>query len=445
MPSHTHHPNTRPRRSGSSSSSSRTDGRVADSGRRAASAGAVLRAVLANGPIARSTIARITGLSPASVTGHCTELTRLGLLRELPGEVRSNGAGRPHIPVDIDVSRHVVAAVHIAVKWTTTALLDLRGRVIAQHQSPHDSTDPGCVVERAAESLEALYAAYAARAPHAANAANAANARPLGIGVATGGWVDPESGVVMDHPRLGWSLVPLRDLLAERTGLPVHVDGHSRALLHGEVLFGHGQARRVGSALHVFVGNVVDAAFATRGEAHYGSRAQAGAIAHLPVEGSREPCSCGRTGCLEAAVSEQTLTRRAYEQGIIAAPELRLLLDAARAGNEAAADLFVERSRLVGRAVAMLMDVFGPDLVIVMEPSLPYLPAALAALRTAARENVRTVCEVDSMLVPTSFPGTVLETAGGAVFLDALYRNPLGLEERINSETWNVDTAARFR
>jgi len=261
--------------------------------------------------------------------------------------------------------------------------------------------------------------------------------------VATGGWVDPESGVVMDHPRLGWSLVPLRDLLASRTGLPVHVDGHSRALLHGEALFGH--ARRVGSALHVFVGNVVDAAFATRGEAHYGSRAQAGAIAHLPVEGSREPCSCGRTGCLEAAVSEQTLTRRAYEQGIIAAPDLRLLLDAARAGNEAAADLFVERSRLVGRAVAMLMDVFGPDLVIVMEPSLPYLPAALAALRTAARENVRTVCDVDSMLVPTSFPGTVLETAGGAVFLDALYRNPLGLEEWINSETWNVDTAARFR
>ena len=437
MPSHTHHPNTRPRRGGSIGGSARTDGRVADSGRRAASAGAVLRAVLANGPIARSTIARITGLSPASVTGHCTELTQLGLLRELPGEVRSNGAGRPHIPVDIDVSRHVVAAVHIAVKWTTTALLDLRGRVIAQHQSPHDTTDPARIVERAADSLEALYTA------------NGGDARPLGIGVATGGWVDPESGVVMDHPRLGWSLVPLRDLLAERTGLPVHVDGHSRALLHGEVLFG--RASRVGSVLHVFVGNVVDAAFATRGEAHYGSRAQAGAIAHLPVEGSSEPCSCGRTGCLEAAVSEHTLARRAHEQGVIAAPDFLLLFDAARAGNRAAVELFIERSRLVGRAVALLMDVFGPEVVIVVEPTLPYVPAALAALRAAARENVRTVCDVDNMLIPTSFPGSVLETAGGAVILDALYRNPLAFgdgnrdADRINSEDCNVDTAGPLR
>ena len=443
MPGHTHPTSTTTRpRHASGTDEGRVDGRIAESGRRAASAGAVLRAVLDHGPIARSTIARITGLSPASVTGHSSGLTRLGLLRELPGEVRSNGLGRPHVPVDIDTSQHLVAAVHIAVRWTTTALLDLRGRVLARSLTLHESTDPAAVVEHAARSLDALYTAHAERG---------GDARPLGIGVATGGWVDPEAGVVMDHPRLGWSLVPLRDRLAERTGLPVRVDGHSRALLHGEVLFG--QASTAGSVLHVFVGNVVDAAFATRGEAHYGSRAQAGAIAHLPVEGSREPCSCGRIGCLEAAVSEHTLTRRAHEQGIIPALDIRLLLDAASAGNEAAVEIFVERARLVGRAVAMLMDVFGPEIAIVMEPSLPRLPSALAALRSAARENVRTVCDVDKVLIPTSFPGRVLETAGGAVFLDALYRNPLAFEGRIsdrlangiNLEDCNVDTTGLLR
>jgi predicted NBD/HSP70 family sugar kinase len=408
--------------------------RVADSGRRGASAGAVLRAVLEDGPIARSTIARVTGLSPASVTGHCSELVELGLLRELPDQVRSNGAGRPHIPVDIDVTRHVVAAVHIAVRLTTVALLDLRGRVLARQQIPHEtddshgSTEPAAIVDVAAQSIAELHAAHGG------------DGRLLGVGVATGGWVDPDAGVVMDHPRLGWSLVPLRDLLSARTGLPVYLDGHSRALLHAEVLFG--EASRVGSVLHVFVGNVVDAAFATRGEAHYGSRAQAGAIAHLPVEGSREPCACGRVGCLEAAVSEQTLTRRALEQGIVDTPDIRTLFEAARDGNDAAVELFVDRSRQVGRAVALLVDVFGPERVVVTDPTLPYLPRALEALRTVARESVRTVCDIDKMLMPTSFPGRVLETAGGAVLLDALYRNPLGT---INSEDWNVDTAGRFR
>jgi hypothetical protein len=92
--------------------------------------------------------------------------------------------------------------------------------------------------------------------------------------------------------------------------------------------------------------------------------------------------------------------------------------------------------------VALLVDVFGPERVVVTDPTLPYLPRALEALRTVARESVRTVCDIDKMLMPTSFPGRVLETAGGAVLLDALYRNPLGT---INSEDWNVDTAGRFR
>ena len=406
--------------------------RVADGGRRTASAGAVLRALLADGPIARSTIARITGLSPASVTGHCAELIRLGLLRELPDQVRSNGAGRPHIPVDLDVSRHVVASVHFAVPVTTTALLDLRGRVLARSSTPHDSTDPSRVVERAAQSLELLCERYGAQARTL-----------LGIGVATGGWVEPESGTVVEHPRLGWSRVPVRDALSERTGLPVRVDGHSRALLHGEALFGG--ARRAGSVLHVFVGNVVEAAFATQGGAHYGSRAQAGLIAHLPVEGSSEPCSCGRTGCLEATVSEETLATRAYDAGLVAAPDFRLLIEAARAGGRAAVGLLAERSRRVGRAVATLMDVFGPELVIVTDAALPFLPAALDALRDAAREHVRMVGDIDSMLIPTAFPDTVLETAGGAVILDALYRDPLGFADRITSENCNVDTRVPWR
>jgi predicted NBD/HSP70 family sugar kinase len=406
--------------------------RVADPARRVASVGAVLRAVLESGPLARSTVARVTGLSPASVTGHCNDLVRLGLLRELPDRVRSNGAGRPHVPVDVDVTRHLVAAVHISVPTTTTALLDLRGRVLARRVTPHQATDPERVLAGAAESIGDLALAHAG------------DARLLGVGVAAGGWVDPVSGSVLDHPRLGWSGVPVRGLLGELTGLPVRVDGHARALLHAEVLLG--RARHAGSVLHVFAGNVVDAAFAIRGEAHYGTRAQAGAIAHLPVQGSAEPCRCGRTGCLEATVSEQTLARRAHERGIIGAVDFKLLLAAAHAGDPEAMELLTERSRRIGRAVASLVDALGPELTIVTDAVLPFLPPALAALREAAADSVHTVVDIDSSLMSTSFPGAVLETAAGAVLLDALYRDPLSWPGRgINSEGCNVDTPAAVR
>lgn len=111
--------------------------RAVDSDRRRTSASAILRSVLAHGPVARSTIARLTGLSPASVTDHCNRLTALGLIQEAATLRRSNGVGRPHVPVDLDDSRFVVGGVHVAVPYTTVALLDLRGRVVAERRLNH--------------------------------------------------------------------------------------------------------------------------------------------------------------------------------------------------------------------------------------------------------------------------------------------------------------------
>src|SRR6266700_3003336 len=101
--------------------------------------------------------------------------------------------------------------------------------------------------------------------------------------------------------------------------MPVRVDSHARALIRAEQLFGDRRTRA--SAVHMFVGNVVDAAFATGGTVHHGPRSAAGAVAHLPLRGRADSCRCGRSGCLEAAVSEEALARRAAAQQIIAEPD----------------------------------------------------------------------------------------------------------------------------
>lgn len=78
------------------------------------------------------------------------------------------------MPVDLDDSRFVVGGVHLAVAYTTVALLDLRGRVLAERRLKHGPADPRRVPARAADGLLALLA----EAPHSS---------PLGIGVAAGG------------------------------------------------------------------------------------------------------------------------------------------------------------------------------------------------------------------------------------------------------------------
>jgi len=383
--------------------------------RRGVSAGSILRTVLEHGPVARSTIARLTGLSPASVTGHTAELAQQCFIRELPQTTRSKGVGRPHMPVDLDISGYLVAAVHVAVPHTTIALLDLRGRVLVQHQEPHSEAEPLAVVSRASEILARLLEEHSA------------GRVPLGLGVATGGWVDREAGTLVEHRLLGWRDVPLRELFAERTGLLVEVDGHSRALLQAERLFGVARGRN--SVMHLFIGNVVDAAFAAGESVHYGPRSQAGAIAHLPLAGNTEPCFCGRAGCLQAALSEPTLARRAFDEGIITEPEFPLLLETARYGDPGALRLFAERARDIGRATAMLTDVFGPELVVVVEPGVMLLDGNLSVLRDEVRTRAwSSLADVTQTVVPTGFaPDSILAIAGGSVILDALYRDPLAL------------------
>lgn len=378
--------------------------------RRAATAGHVLRVILDHGPLPRSTIARLSGLSPASVTAYTAELLASGLLIELPQTVTSNGLGRPYVPLDLDVSVGVIAGVHLAVECATVTLVDVRGMVLSSVEIPHDGADPQLIVTVAGDALAEMLKEQAAER------------QLLGIGVASGGWIDRPAGMLVEHGMLGWRRVPLASLLENRFDVPVIVDSHVRSLIRAEQLLGDPRARA--STLALFVGNVVEAAFAIGDQVHYGSRSQAGAIAHLPVQGSRELCRCGKTGCLEATASERRLLRRAAEAGV---PGLRWVDDAvnaALAGDMITRELFRERAEVIGRTIAPIVDLLSPELVLIIDPGIAHLPDCLAAMYEQLAANSVTVSEPARSVIVSSFMDTVLATAGSAVMLDALYTNP---------------------
>ncbi|HUQ54973.1 ROK family protein, partial [Lentzea sp.] len=251
---------------------------------------------------------------------------------------------------------------------------------------------------------------------------------PLGLGVATGGWVDTEPGVLVEHTSLGWRDVPVRDLLSARTGLPVLVDSHARALARAEQLFG--AAGHHESLVHLFVGNVVDAAIITGGGTHRGARSAAGGVAHLALGDPAIRCHCGRNGCLEATVSDRAWAWRAHREGVIDRPSIVDLTDAAVGGDEAATALLVERAKVVARAAAALVDIINPDVVVVTELGVIQLPECAAALRAEVAATSR-VCPSASAVLASSFGTDVLGVAAGAVQLDAVYADPLNIRNPI--------------
>ncbi|MEU6701140.1 ROK family protein [Pseudonocardia sp. NPDC046786] len=387
-------------------------------GRRGTNASTVLRCILEDGPVARSTIARRTGLSAAAVTRLYQDLAARGLVRELPVRAPRPGLGRPHEPVDID-ERHVVAAgVHVAVPHTTLALTDLRGRVLARDVLPHGATGATGTLARAADRLAGMLGTVGA------------GRRLLGIGLASGGRVDNASGDIVFHNQLGWRDVPAGRLLADRLGVPVVVENHAHALTRAELLFGAARERARRSAVTLFVGNMLDAALTTGGVVHHGPGTTAGEIAHLPLGEPADHCSCGRNGCLQATVSDRAMGERAAAAGIIGAPSFDALLGAARAGDRAAVDLFRLRLRLIGRAAAVLLDLVNPDVLFVVEGGtglVPELaPQLLAELHAEVAGRSSACPDPRSVVVPGSFGADVLAVAGGASVLDRVHSDPLG-------------------
>jgi predicted NBD/HSP70 family sugar kinase len=392
---------------------------LAGDGRRTTTAAAVLRTILDHGPVARSTVARLTGLSAAAVSRQSTELADLGLIRERPVRRPRPAIGRPHVPVDIDTRSHLVGGIHIAVRHTTLVLMDLRGRVLAEQRTPHRNP----AAEEMLADLGDRMAAFLDE--------HTRGRRPLGVGVATGGWIDPGRGVVVRHTQLDWHDVPAQAVLEEKLGLPVRVESHSRALARAEQLIGSHRTRARTSLVHLFVGNVVDAAIATGGTVHHGPRSAAGDVSHLPVgSGSTLPaglCSCGRTGCFQATVAEQALAEHAATTGLLTEAHFPDVLDALEADEPWAVALFRERARLVGRAVALLLDVINPEILVVAEAGIARRPELLDELHTEVAERAHVAADPRRTVVPSSFDRSALGVAAGSIVLHEAYARPLEL------------------
>jgi glucokinase len=188
--------------------------------------------------------------------------------------------------------------------------------------------------------------------------------------------VDLESGINVLAPNLNWHNVPIRDILSQRLNMPICVDNNVRTMALAEAMFGAGQD--VNSLAFVYARIGVGAGFVVSGNVYRGSRAGAGEIGHTTIIASEGvPCRCGNSGCLETLVSEPEIVRLAqglaarHPRSILAAkladpssPTIDQIFEAARAGDEETRAMLQERAHYMGVALANLVNVINPDMII---------------------------------------------------------------------------------
>ncbi|MBR7825138.1 ROK family protein [Actinospica sp. MGRD01-02] len=223
------------------------------------------------------------------------------------------------------------------------------GRIVAGLRSPtpRRGADIG---ERLTDAIATCVATLSEQAPGPVSA----------VGLAVPGVVADADGLAMRSENLGWSDLPLRDMVAERLSLPTAFGHDVRVGGLAEARLGSGRTLR--SVVFVPIGTGIAAALILDGRP-YSAGGYAGEIGHTDV-GHGEPCVCGATGCLEAIASAAAIARRYTRRSgrpVAGAEEVVAL---AGAGDSSALTTWNEALDALAGALAWVASVLAPEAVI---------------------------------------------------------------------------------
>lgn len=310
----------------------------------------------------RPEIGRLTGLGRGVVTQRVDAAIQMGFLED--GEFGPSSGGRAPRTLRFRTDQgHIVicalGALHIRVGIAT-----LDGEILAQtHREWDIGRGPAETLSTALAMIDDLLADVPERPVWA-------------VSVGVPGPVDFETGSPVAPPIMpGWNGFDVRRRFEQRFDAPVWVDNDVNLLALSERF--HRKDQPI-DLIYCKVGTGIGAGLLSRGRIHRGANGAAGDIGHVRVSDSTTPCRCGKVGCLEAEAGGWAIVRDAEKAiaggatGTLAALSERgepitpeAVAVAAMDGDGLAISLIQRSARLVGEAIAALVNMFNPGVIVV--------------------------------------------------------------------------------
>lgn len=183
-------------------------------------------------------------------------------------------------------------------------------------------------------------------------------------GVAIPGLCNADDGTWIYSPFSGISDVPIVQILADMTGLPVCGDNDVNISALAERYYG--VCKDSNDFLWITVSNGIGGGLFLDGKLYRGQHMTAGEIGHFIVEEDNgRRCGCGNIGCLEAMASGASIaaiyTERTGQAVSISAKEIA---DMARDGDETALRVWQEAGAYIGKAAAYVVNILDIDTVV---------------------------------------------------------------------------------
>jgi predicted NBD/HSP70 family sugar kinase len=358
---------------------------------------AILELLRDSGALSRQQIGAKTGLSPATVNRLTATLIDEGVI-VADGQEPSTG-GRPSVLLRYSGGTRLVAAMQLHADRASGVLVDFDGKIVFRHESVFTSVD------LAADTQGELAAVQSAQLELIMGlfdfllvTAKEIGAPAMAVGVAVPGVVRVPEGSVGSIPEFGWHDLPLGRLLRDRCDIPVIVENDANAIAFGELHRGAGKG--LSSLVAIFLGRGFGAGIIANGELYRGARAEAGEVGYLLMDRFALSRRYGESGDLEDRIGSVALTRRAIERGIplpeSGAVTAEYIFALAEAANPAAIEIGDEILDMVSIAIASLVVVLDPELIILGSSFLGSAAEAIAAINERLSGRIIRVPRLES-------------------------------------------------
>ncbi len=306
-------------------------------------------------------LSKETNVSVPKVTSLVNELIQESLIQDY-GKVESTGGRKPNLYGLVADSGFFIGVevgqnhINIGLSNLLCELVKVTEDVPYKLDNTRESLDSLCrIITRFIDGL------------------SLAKASILGIGINLTGRINYRTG--HSYSFFHFEERPLSEIIESKVGIPVFLENDSRAMAYGE--FCKGVVRDEKNVLFLNLGYGIAVGIMLNGQLYYGKSGYAGEFGHMPMFDNELICHCGKKGCLETEGSGWALTRMFREklgegsssvltQNNRSSTDIEMedIIEAAKNDDVLAIELIAQVGENLGRGIALLINLFNPELVV---------------------------------------------------------------------------------
>ncbi|SFN80394.1 transcriptional regulator, MarR family [Pseudobutyrivibrio sp. JW11] len=334
----------------------------------------------------RAEIAKMMGLTQASITKLVAYLIDMGIVSEV-GIVKGNG-NRRSIGLRLNAEKNLVIGVKFSRHVFAIGVFDISGKLYTQSETEFSlDENTGKVLTAMKDQIRKLLDEYE-------------NVVAIGLAL-PGPYLRKEGRIAMVTRMPSWHNINFIDEFKNEFDKPVFIEQDANAGALAEWWFGdHG--RPLSSLTYFLVGEGVGSGVVDHDSLLLGYQGIASEVGHISIDFNGSTCECGNKGCLELYCSTMALLKKAEKE----LPELfkekyenrseavSRIVEAARKGNEKAVRVLQEIATYIGYGCVTLINAYDPEIIVIGDSVSQGDEFLLPTIKKIVEE--RTIPEVSS-------------------------------------------------